>query len=178
LRNGGHAQTACGQKEVRHETAAVHGAVNAQGGVRRDDGHMGRAKETEVLLRLLCRGLSIATRNAHAFIQLQCAVQPALAVDAPVFGRPGEIRPRFVGRPSRQQGRAEALGGSAFGDVNLPWLRVAPGSGALRHGEDLSLERSRHGCWQKPPTAVARLQQAIQCRTVDSGYGFKSCIHV
>ncbi|MNG06631.1 hypothetical protein D3C84_898860 [compost metagenome] len=107
-------------------------------------------------------GDPVSRGDADAFVQLSCAFASTLLIHALVFTGERQVRRWRARLQLIEVGGAEALGGGAPGDDDLPWLRVAPGRSALRQGEQARDQCGVDGLWKKCAAAAAALQQMLE----------------
>ena len=97
-----HTEAARREHETVDEQPAVHAAVEAQCFLRRQQRHVGRAEETEVLQHLFHGAQLVFARHADRFVELHTTNLAAFLVDAGVLGWKGKIR---FGRIARRRVR-------------------------------------------------------------------------
>ena len=133
LRNGAEAERLRGQHEIVDVAAAIDGPVNAKRLIGVNHRHMRRAKEVEILQRLLGIGSLVAARDAERVVELEAAFAPALQIDAAIFARKRKIADMVAAGAGRLVDQvAERFFRFAARDHDLPRLAVAPRGGALR----------------------------------------------
>src|SRR6185437_9577229 len=132
LRNGAKAERLRRQHEIADIGAAIDRAVDAERLVRMNNGDMRRAKEIEILQRLLGVGRPVATWNAECIVELKAAFAPAFQIDAAIFPWKWKIAIIFARSCRRIDLLAEFFACRAAYNHDLPRLAVAPRRGALR----------------------------------------------
>src|SRR5262249_23757894 len=112
----------------------------------------------------------VVSPDAERLIELDATHLAALAVDAQICGRVGEIR---GGRPTRAgvlvQSAAQPLRALPARDRKLPRLAVAPRRRLLREQEDASDRFIRHRLGPKQPDAVTGIDDLFEVHAMSAG---------
>ena len=163
LRDAAQAKRLGRQAEGQDESSAVHRAIGAQLAARGQDGGVRGAEEAEVLHRLPCRALAIALFDADRIVELPAAGAASVAVCAGVGRRKLQVRRAALGiRGGRDQLVPQGVGFGRAGDDHLPGLRIAPGRGAARRGDELFDHRIGHRVRQEGAAGMAAVQKVGQ----------------
>jgi len=149
--------------EVADVSTAVHRTVNAQRFVRRDDCHMWRTEEPEVLEHLPAIRRLVSALDAECVVELEAALLPPLVVDTPVFAGKREVGAvRRAGASRVRERAAQPFGAVPDGHDDLPWLTVAPRRGPLGRRQNALDRFLRNGLRLERPTREARLQKRFE----------------
>src|ERR1700712_2972563 len=101
-------------------------------------------------------------RDADAVVELESAGAAPVFVDAAVLGRRRDIECRWFTRGQCKQRRTQAFSRGCAIDNDLPRLRVAPGSRALREPKNLLDDLARNRVCAKASAAETFVQQGLE----------------